>query len=68
MEYSYTIEVTGYPAPDLSFTDHDGFGLSLDGNVLSGIPAADGDYLVTVVAANGVMPNATQEWTITVVE
>jgi len=70
---SVTIEASGVPRPSLSqagalpggvgFTDNG------DGTAsLSGTPAAgmEGDYLITIEASNGVSPDATQSFTLTV--
>ncbi|HET9102423.1 MAG TPA: putative Ig domain-containing protein [Solirubrobacteraceae bacterium] len=70
---SFTVTTSGTPAPSLSesgtlpagvtFTDHGNGTASL-----SGTPAAGtgGSYPLTITAANGVSPNATQSFTLTV--
>ncbi len=64
--YSYTIVATGTPAPTLSVTGNPAW-LTLTGNVLSGTPSAVGTVgPITITAANGVNPNATQQFSITV--
>ena len=66
---SYSFTATGSPAPAFSEegTLPAGVSLSYAGD-LSGTPAAGstGNYPITVVAANGVVPSATQSFTLTV--
>jgi photosystem II stability/assembly factor-like uncharacterized protein len=71
---TFTVTTTGYPTPTLSqtgglpsgvtFTD-DGHGTA----TLAGSPAAGiaGEYVIEITASNGVLPNATQTFTLTVV-
>ncbi len=65
--YSYTIAVTGEPAPTLTGTTLPAW-LSLQDGVLSGTPsAADvGNHEVTLTASNDVSPNAVQSFSIEV--
>jgi hypothetical protein len=70
---SFTVTSTGYPTPALTQTGTlpSGVTFSDNGNgtaTLSGTPAAGtrGSYAITVKAANGVNPNATQSFTVTV--
>ena len=66
MLYTYTIATTGTPAPTVSVTNKPAW-LSLTGNVLSGTPIAAGTASnIVVTANNGVSPNATQTFSITV--
>ena len=68
---SFTVTTTGYPTPrltetgtlpgDVTFVDNrDGTG------TLSGMPTAGGVYSITFTAQNGVSPNASQTFTLTV--
>ena len=67
---SFTVTATGYPAPTFTVTAGNlpsGVTLS-SGGVLSGTPAAGtgGSYPITITAANGISPAATQSFTLTV--
>jgi hypothetical protein len=69
--YSYTIEASGYPAPTFGVTGLPTW-LTFDGtDAISGTPTA-GDVgvtgTITVTAANGVSPDDTQQFTITVTD
>jgi len=65
---SFTVIATGYPAATYSLTDEP-LGVSIDSStgviMISGSLAA-GSYEFTVTASNGVSPNATQTFTLTV--
>ncbi len=70
---SYTVMATGLPTPKLSYTGTLPSGVTFidNGNgtaTLAGTPPAgiDGDYIFSITAANGVMPNATQDFTLTI--
>lgn len=65
--YRYDVEATGLPAPTFSL-DSTVAGMTIAGTtgVISWTPAAAGGFPVTVRAANGVVPDATQTFTITV--
>jgi hypothetical protein len=65
--YSHTYTATGNPAPTFALT-LGAFppGLSLVGAVLSGTPTTPGTYTGTVTASNGVSPDATQPFSITI--
>jgi predicted peptidase len=64
--YSYTVTMTGSPAPGLSASGLPAW-LSLNGNVLSGTPpSAAATGTITLTASNGVNPNATQSFVINV--
>jgi glycosidase len=72
---SFTITTTGFPMPALSESGGlpDGVSFTDNGNstaTLSGTPAAGsgGTYLLTITASNGVSPDATQSFTLTVEE
>jgi YVTN family beta-propeller protein len=68
---SFTVTTSGLPVPSLSETgalpggvtfvdNHDGTG------VLAGTPTTGGTFAISFTAANGVLPNATQPFTLTV--
>jgi hypothetical protein len=66
---SFTTTATGYPAPTFSETGALPSGVTFtSGGVLSGTPAAGtgGTYSLTITASNGVSPNGTQSFTLTV--
>ncbi len=67
---TFTVTATGNPAPTFSETGSLPTGVSLNSTtgVLSGTPGAGtgGTYPITITAANGVLPNATQSFTLTV--
>ena len=72
---SFTVTTTGYPAPTLSEAGALPAGISLtdhgDGTAtLTGTPAAGtgGAYSITLTAANGISPDASQPFTLTVDE
>jgi peptidoglycan/xylan/chitin deacetylase (PgdA/CDA1 family) len=66
---SFTVTATGFPTPTLSESGTLPSGVTLStAGVLSGTPAAGtgGTYPITITASNGVTPNATQNFTLTV--
>ncbi|WP_167975071.1 DUF2341 domain-containing protein [Lentzea indica] len=68
---SFTVTTTGAPTPTLSQTGSLPTGVTFvdNGNgtaTLSGTPTSAGTYPLTITAANGVSPNATQNFTLTV--
>ncbi len=66
---SFTVTASGYPASSFTEVGTLPSGVSLStGGLLSGTPAAGtgNSYPVTITAANGVSPNATQDFTLTV--
>jgi hypothetical protein len=67
---SFTATATGYPAPTFSETGALPGGVTLNPTTgaLSGTPAAGtgGVYNITITATNGVLPNATQSFTLSV--
>ena len=69
---TFTVTATGIPAPTLSQTGTLPAGVSFNAatGVLSGTPATGtgGIYPITLTAQNGVAPNATQNFTLTVNE
>ncbi len=65
--FSHTFTATGDPAPTLSYvTGTLPAGVSLVGDVLSGTPTEPGTYTIDVTATNGINPDATQTFTLTV--
>jgi glucose/arabinose dehydrogenase len=65
--YTYDANATGNPAPTFSLTTAPA-GMSIDPTtgIVTWTPTNPGNFNVTVQAANGVLPNATQPFTITV--
>ncbi|MGD0881939.1 MAG: putative Ig domain-containing protein, partial [Acidimicrobiales bacterium] len=67
---TFTVTATGYPVPTFSKTGTLPSGVTLNSTtgVLSGTPAAGtgGSYSIVITAANGISPNATQNFTLTV--
>jgi len=67
---SYTIATTGFPAPAITEKGALPKGVTFTNGTLSGIPSsgAGGSYPITFTATNGVTPDATQQFTLTVNE
>ena len=67
---SFTLSSTGWPTPTVTLTGALPDGVSFSGGTLSGTPAegTGGQYPLTVTAADGVTPAATQALTLTVLE
>lgn len=66
---SFTATASGYPAPTFSETGALPSGITLSSaGVLGGTPAAGtgGSYTITIAANNGILPNATQSFTLIV--
>jgi hypothetical protein len=67
---SFTVTASGSPAPGFSETGAlpSGVAFNTSTGVLSGTPASgsNGSYPLTITASNGVAPNATQGFTLTV--
>jgi Putative Ig domain/Immunoglobulin domain/Immunoglobulin I-set domain len=68
---SFTVTATGSPTPTLSYwgTLPSGVTFTPSSNgtaTLAGTPGAAGGYPFTITAANGILPNATQYFTLTV--
>ncbi len=67
--YSHFFAVTGNPASTYTYTGNLPFGLSLSpSGQLSGTPNQAGNFQMTVTASNGVPPDATQTFTITIAQ
>ncbi len=65
--YSYDVNASGTPAPTFALTANPtGMTINATTGVISWTPGAVGTANVTVEASNGVVPNATQSFTITV--
>jgi MYXO-CTERM domain-containing protein len=65
--YSYTVVATGLPTPTFSLTAAPaGMAIASASGAMAWTPAAQGLFLVTVVAANGIFPDATQSFAIAV--
>ena len=65
---TFTVTATGFPAPTFSEAGSLPGGVTLStGGVLSGTPTVSGPFPITITAANGITPNATQSFTLTVV-
>jgi probable HAF family extracellular repeat protein len=67
---TFTAVATGFPAPMLSESGTLPGGVSFNAGVLNGSPTPgdDGTYSITITASNGVSPDATQKFTLTVNE
>src|SRR5665213_2360754 len=64
---TFTVTATGSPAPTFSETGLLPAGVTLNtAGLLSGTPTQSGTFPITVTASNGVLPNATQSFTLTV--
>jgi len=67
--YSYDVNASGSPAPTYSLTTAPaGMTINTTSGVISWTPTAAGPANVTVQAANGTLPNATQSFTINVLD
>ena len=67
--YAYAVTASGSPAPTLSAVANSlPPGLTLDGStgLVAGTPTTAGTYLGTLTATNGVPPNATQPFNVTI--
>ena len=70
---TFTVTTTGSPTPTVSESGALPGGVTFTDNgngtaTLSGTPTAAGTYPLTLTAANGVLPNATQSFTLTVTQ
>ena len=65
--YSYDVEASGVPTPTYSLSSNpSGMTINSTSGLIQWTPAVGGTFNVTVVAANGVNPDATQPFTINV--
>jgi hypothetical protein len=64
---SFTAVATGYPTPTLAETGALPSGVTFTGGVLSGAATTSGTFPITITASNGVSPDATQSFTLSVV-
>jgi glucose/arabinose dehydrogenase len=65
--YTYDVDATGNPAPTFSLlTAPPGMSIEPTTGIINWLPTNPGSYNVTVQAANGILPNATQSFTINV--
>jgi hypothetical protein len=65
--FSFTVTATGFPAPTFSETGALPAGVTLSpAGVLSGKATTTGTYAIAITASNGVAPNATQAFTLTI--
>ena len=62
---TFVVAASGYPLPTFSHTGQlpNGVSLSADG-VLDGTPTESGVFTITITATNGIVPNATQTFTL----
>ena len=63
---TFKVTDTGTPAPTLSESGALPAGVTFTAGTLSGTPTASGSFPITITAANGTTPNATQSFTLTV--
>ena len=65
--YRYDVNATGNPVPTYSLSAApSGMTINSSSGLISWTPPGPGSFGVTVVAANGVLPNATQSYTLNV--
>src|SRR5205085_7019608 len=67
--YSFTVIATGVPAPVFSVSNGSlptGLALNATSGIINGTPSASGTFSGVTTAANGVSPNATQTFAITI--
>jgi hypothetical protein len=63
---TFTPTATGTPAPTFGETGPLPTGVTFTGGSLTGTPTVTGSFPITFTASNGVLPNATQSFTLTV--
>src|ERR1019366_7217167 len=63
---SFTVTATGSPTPTITESGALPTGVTFNAGVLSGTPTANGTFPITFTASNGVLPNAVQNFTLTV--
>ena len=69
MAGTFTMTASGYPAPIFSESGSLPNGVILNrAGLLSGTPTQSGSFPITVTASNGVTPDATQSFTLTVTQ
>ena len=66
MAGTFTPTATGAPTPTITESGPLPTGVTFTGTVLTGTPTATGSFPITFTAANGITPNATQDFTLTV--
>jgi len=65
--YSYTVQATGAPAPNFTLSASPaGMTINSLAGVISWVPPSVGSFQVSVLAANGTLPNSTQSFTLSV--
>jgi hypothetical protein len=66
---TFSVTATGFPAPSVSVSGSLPTGVTFNTttDVLSGTPTTTGTFPITFTAQNGVSPNATQSFTLTVI-
>jgi hypothetical protein len=63
---SFTVTATGTPTPSITESGALPGGVTFNAGILSGTPTASGTFPITFTASNGVLPNATQNFTLTI--
>jgi hypothetical protein len=63
---SFSVSASGNPSPTLTESGALPGGITFSGGSLSGTPTATGQFPITFTATNGVSPNATQSFTLSV--
>jgi Abnormal spindle-like microcephaly-assoc'd, ASPM-SPD-2-Hydin len=63
---TFTVTATGFPTPTISEVGTLPIGVTFSGGKLSGTPTQSGSFSISFTASNGVTPNATQIFTLTV--
>src|ERR1019366_2844505 len=63
---SFTVTATGFPTPSVTESGALPGGVKFNAGILSGTPTASGTFPITFTASNGILPNAVQNFTLTV--
>src|ERR1019366_6155155 len=63
---SFTVTATGSPTPSITESGALPGGMTFTAGILSGTASASGTFPITFTASNGVLPNAVQNFTLTV--
>src|ERR1035441_8362118 len=63
---SFTVTATGSPTPSITESGALPGGVTFNAGILGGTPTASGTFPITFTASNGVLPNAVQNFTLTV--